>query len=428
MRTRVAGALFVLALPLLAHAGGETGRIHRHKSAPGKRRSINEKTPPCVPVTPTCALSFYTGRLFNPRPPPAAAPPRASAAELTHVALAVEGSFFPATLAVVASLIDHAENPHLLHIHIYSDCRSAPTLKEQIQSFWCGYESRGAILTLHEINAARFALTKRGCPQNCARGIFANYLRFYLPELLPNVDKILWVDADGLVLGDVVPFMRGLFAGTMAQRSLAAVLRLNKHLMQSTGLTLPALARAGLHGVQHDDPSFNAGLVALNLREWRAKDLTRRIEIVVMQLKAMNLSGFSGMSTVEDSQTPMALLLINRSRSEPIDIEPLDLGWNVDGLGWRCVANTTICNGNYLHWSGKHKPWFENSTRSLYRDLWQPYDDFVKRIQRGASAQCPAHRVVPVETITPGQGAASTCRETTRDVLLPGSDVPSLKG
>ena len=116
------------------------------------------------------------------------------------------------------------------------------------------------------------------------------------------MDKILWVD--GLVLGDVVPFMRGLFAGTMAQRSLAAALRLKKHLMQSTGLTLPALARAGLHGVQHDDPSFNAGLVALNLREWRANDLTRRVETVVMQLKAINLSGFSGIGTGNNECVP----------------------------------------------------------------------------------------------------------------------------
>jgi hypothetical protein len=94
-------------------------------------------------------------------------------ARVTHVAFAAEGKWFTALLAALASTVDHSHTPHQLHAHIFSDCRSYPKLVQEVSRFWCRYDSRGAALTLYELNAIQFSLTATGCPQHCQKGIFA---------------------------------------------------------------------------------------------------------------------------------------------------------------------------------------------------------------------------------------------------------------
>ena len=294
-----------------------------------------------------------------------------------HVAFAIEGDFLVGLLAAVASLVDHSHEPHHVHIHIYADCRSFPTLQREMEPFWCAYRTRGVQLTLHEVDAMQFHLTREGCPTSCVRGVFANYVRFYLPALLDDVDKVLWVDSDALVLGDVVPLLRDVFRGEHHNRSLAGVLRRYKTMANMVGITKVQQMKLGLTAMDIHGPTINAGLVALNLRAWRHRQLTQRLEVLIAKLPKVRLRGFSGMSTVQDSQTPMILLMLNAT---PIDIAPLNDSWNVDGLGWKWIDPARLCAGNYLHWSGKHKPW-SNDLRARYRDIWLPYRLRVARAQ-----------------------------------------------
>ena len=74
---------------------------------------------------------------------------------------------------------------------------------------------------------------------------------------------------------------------------------------------------------------------------------------------------------------PQVVLMLNAT---PIDIAPLNDSWNVDGLGWKWIDPARLCAGNYLHWSGKHKPW-SNDLRARYRDIWLPYRLRVARAQ-----------------------------------------------
>ena len=299
----------------------------------------------------------------------------AALGRLTHVFFALEGTFNTAALAAMASLLDHTGSPHRVTIHVFSDCRSYDALHRDLVSFWCTYPTRGAALKLYKLNPIHFPLTRAGCPRACKKGVFANYVRFYAPRLLGSIDKALWVDADGLVLGDVHELVGELFEGQYANRSLAAVLRPGKSIGSSTGHTRASLSRAGVGDVDPGAPSFNAGLVGLNLRMWRRRDVTARLEVLVPRLKQIGMAGFGGMSTVEDSQTPMALLLIN-------EVQPLPRSWNVDGLGWKKVPLDWLCSARFLHWSGKWKPWGRAALdKAKYRELWMPYAQKVQRAQ-----------------------------------------------
>ena len=89
--------------------------------------------------------------------------------------------------------------------------------------------------------------------------------------------------------------------------------------------------------------------------------ITERLEALIDRLAARGFRGFPGISTkdpgkdgaVHDSQTPLVLFFKNISGS----IQPMPSSWNVDGLGWKEVPRKKVCAGEYLHWSGKHKPW-----------------------------------------------------------------------
>ena len=133
-----------------------------------------------------------------------------------------------------------------------------------------------------------------------------------LPALLDDVDKVLWVDSDALVLGDVVPLLRDAFRGEHHNRSLAGVLRRYKTMANMVGITKVQQMKLGLTAMDIHGPTVNAGLVALNLRAWRHRQLTQRLEVLIAKLPKVRLRGFSGMSTVQDSQTPMILLMLRR--------------------------------------------------------------------------------------------------------------------
>lgn len=356
----------------------------------------------------SCPADFYEERVPSSSLHSAA---DVTTADVSHVAFAVEGSFFVGALAAVASLVEHCAAPRSLHVHIFADCRSFPSLQRAASSFWHGYPTRGATLVLHEVDPWRFNLTGRMCPYKCWHGAFANYVRFYLPELLELVDKALWVDADGLVLGDAAALLRSTFTGSQANSAAAGVLRATtvRDMVRRTivwdtyeyrqynqsKVTRADLDSVGLTLVDPSASMANAGLLALNLREWRRSNLTARLEELIRNLAAAGIH-ISGMSTATDSQTPLMLLLLN---STPVAIDPLHRSWNVDGLGWRRVSRSRLCRGaRFLHWSGSHKPWNRADNLSRYADIWQPYGERVEEAharyavgQRSADARLQVH-------------------------------------
>ena len=274
-------------------------------------------------------------------------------------------------------------------------------------------------MRLHTFNPTRYALTR-----GKRAGAATNYLRFYLPELLPRVDKVVWIDADGLVFGDVGQLAERALVGEHARSPIAAVLRPQKTVTAATGLLAAQLQLLGLSGVSPSSPVFNAGLLVLGLAQWREEHVTLQVvipihprsplpsplshspwpwpyrwtsssnehnpllrafvtpqlESLVGRLSLRNFKGFPGMSTEVDSQTPLVLLFHNATTATRPMIQALSADWNVEGLGWKGVGRharfkvrpADLCAGRYLHWSGKHKPWDASGT-GAHAKLWLDY-------------------------------------------------------
>jgi len=246
-------------------------------------------------------------------------------------------------------------------------------------------------------------LTREGCPRHCRKGLVERFLGFYLPVLLPEVDRVLWVDANGIVLDDAHRLVSGLFAGRHSNRSVAAVLGPRQTLGRMSGLSSSALQAAGLDGARSRKPTIAAGLMALNLRQWRASGLTARIEAVIPRLELSSLFASSSASSTTEQRTaaqqsliPLALVLLN---SLPIDVEPLPAHWNVDGLGFaRNIPKLEVCDGSFLHWAGPLKPWLGNGRTRMYNEFWQPWGRRVRGAQAAQGVCSPWTRLLIDDT------------------------------
>lgn len=286
-----------------------------------------------------------------------------SNAPTVHVAMSVNRDQVLALFVCATSLLSHTRSPHAIKIHLLVD-RDTVRLVQQVLD--CLGTSVSARFEVHQVKTAAYSLLRGG-----SKDAVANLVRFYLPQLLPRVDKVLWVDADGLVMGDVYALMSTVFEGAHTSSAIASVERPGKTLKASTGLGPRELTRLALWNVKPNDAVFNAGFIALNLRIWREETTTERVEQLVRKLRTIGFRGFPGISTksakgvVHDSQTPLVLHFKNISGS----IQRLPPEWNIEGLGWKLVKRDKVCAGRFLHWSGGHKPW--NDLKATYIPLWE---------------------------------------------------------
>ncbi|EDQ89898.1 uncharacterized protein MONBRDRAFT_2764, partial [Monosiga brevicollis MX1] len=184
----------------------------------------------------------------------------------------------------------------------------------------------------------------------------ANFGRFMLPELLPELNRVLYIDIDTVVQGDLVALLAHMDLGD--DDYLAAVPRPNVPLSHFFGADIVRL-HAELHPdpgqlLQLAAPSFNAGVAVWNLRAWRQRSL--RDEVLYYMTKHHE-------HALWDYGTQPILLLVCAGHWQPLDVR-----FNLDGLGYRTDVSTEALDGAYvLHWSGRRKPWQHDA---LYRQRW----------------------------------------------------------
>ncbi|KAL9289860.1 hypothetical protein ACSQ67_024366 [Phaseolus vulgaris] len=181
-----------------------------------------------------------------------------------------------------------------------------------------------------------------------------NHLRFYLPQVYPKLDKILFLDDDIVVQKDLT----GLWAVDLNGKVNGAVEtcgqsfhRFDKYLNFSN----PHIAR-------NFDPNacgWAYGMNIFDLKEWKKKDITgiyhkwqnMNEDRVLWKLGTLppGLMTFYGLT------------------------HPLDKSWHVLGLGYNpSVDRSEIDNAAVLHYNGNMKPWLEIAM-TKYRSYWIKY-------------------------------------------------------
>jgi len=158
------------------------------------------------------------------------------------------------------------------------------------------------------------------------------FARFYLHEMLPReVERVLWLDVDTIVKGDLGPLYRMRMTRPVAARMPGA--------NRTVGAAFPRWSC-----VQHLDPAasfpyFNTGVMVMNMSWFRTEDFTRPLEKAAYRC------------TTND-QPSMNIVFMDRG------VDFFNRTFNVMSMGnpgrrkRRWPDDAVI-----LHWQGPVKPW-----------------------------------------------------------------------
>ncbi|KAF2302481.1 hypothetical protein GH714_036529 [Hevea brasiliensis] len=184
-----------------------------------------------------------------------------------------------------------------------------------------------------------------------------NHLRFYLPEVYPKLDKILFLDDDIVVQKDLTPLwsvdLKGMVNGAV-ETCKESFHRFDKYLNFSN----PKI---------YENFSPNAcgwafGMNMFDLKEWRRQNITG----IYHHWQDLN----EDRTLWKLGTLPPGLITFYNLTF------PLDRTWHVLGLGYDPALNQTeIENAAVVHYNGNYKPWLDLAI-SKYKPFWSRYVKF----------------------------------------------------
>ncbi|CAL5341891.1 unnamed protein product [Camellia sinensis] len=194
-----------------------------------------------------------------------------------------------------------------------------------------------------------------------------NHLRFYIPEVFPALEKVVFLDDDVVVQRDLSPLFSLELNGNVngaVETCMETFHRFHKYLNYSHPLIRT-----------HFDPDacgWAFGMNVFDLIQWRQRNVTgiyhywqeKNIDRTLWKLGTLppGLLTFYGLT------------------------EPLDPSWHVLGLGYTTVDPQLIQKGSVLHFNGNSKPWLKIGMEK-YKPLWNKYVDYFHPMLQ----QCNIH-------------------------------------
>jgi lipopolysaccharide biosynthesis glycosyltransferase len=172
-----------------------------------------------------------------------------------HVAFAIDGNFLPWCAVAIKSCIEKASDPltvHVLHDGSLERDAGLHRLAEMVRA-------GGAMLVPHAVDSADL-----GPLPAVDRWGLVVWLRFLLPELLPDVDRVLYLDADVLIAGPLEPVL----AVDLFGSPLGAV----ANVVQPSDV-----AHVRTIGIEDERRFLNSGVLLMDLDAWRAEGAGRAL-------------------------------------------------------------------------------------------------------------------------------------------------------
>ncbi|XP_042483812.1 probable galacturonosyltransferase 15 [Macadamia integrifolia] len=199
-----------------------------------------------------------------------------------------------------------------------------------------------------------------------------NHLRIYLPELFPDLNKVIFLDDDVVVQQDLSPLweldLDGKVVGAVVNswnereekdrsycsrgRKFGDYFNFSNSLMSST--------------FEYDRCAWSYGMNVFDLKAWRSTNIT---ETYHHWLK-LNLD--SGFTLWQPGALPPALIAFEGH------IHPIDPLWHAAGLGQQPlkINRKMVEAAAVIHFSGPAKPWLDIGIQEL-RGLWQTHINFT---------------------------------------------------
>jgi alpha-1,4-galacturonosyltransferase len=184
-----------------------------------------------------------------------------------------------------------------------------------------------------------------------------NHLRFYLPEVYPKLDKIVFLDDDIVVQKDLTPLwdvdLEGNVNGAV-ETCGESFHRFDKYLNFSNPLIS-----------ENFDPNacgWAYGMNVFDLKEWKKRDITGIYHKWQSQNEHRLLWKLGTLP-------PGLITFYNLTY-------PLEKSWHVLGLGYKsAVEDSEIATAAVIHYNGNMKPWLDIGM-SKFKPLWSKFVNY----------------------------------------------------
>ena len=168
------------------------------------------------------------------------------------------------------------------------------------------------------------------------------YFRYIIADVLPNIDKCLYLDADIIVQGT----LKKLYRTDLGDNYLGGV----------KDACIDATAYKPEIGFSSSDLYVNAGVLLLNLKKWRADNLSQKF--------LQNTKELNGKIKYQDQD------VINMTCKGKICRLPHKYNYTTKDL----KDNKYLAFlKNIIHYTGCHKPWLADS-KHKQKYIWQKYE------------------------------------------------------
>lgn len=286
-----------------------------------------------------------------------------------------------ATSVVINSTVQHAKDPQKHVFHIVTDKLNFAAMKmwfivnppakatvqvENIDDFKWLNASYCSVLRQLESARIKEYYFKANHPSSLASGAdnlkyrnpkylsMLNHLRFYLPEVYPKLDKILFLDDDIVVQKDLTPLwsidLQGMVNGAV-ETCKESFHRFDKYLNFSN----PKI-------YNNFDPNacgWAFGMNMFDLKQWKRSNITG----IYHHWQDLN----EDRTLWKLGSLPPGLITFYNLTY------PLDRSWHVLGLGYDPALNQTeIENAAVVHYNGNYKPWLDLAV-AKYKPYWSRY-------------------------------------------------------
>ncbi|XP_053577006.1 glycosyltransferase 8 domain-containing protein 1 [Bombina bombina] len=198
------------------------------------------------------------------------------------------------------------------------------------------------------------------------------FARFYLPDLVPNVEKVIYLDDDVIVQDDISElFNTPIKPGHAAAFSEDCDSITSKFLIRGAGNQYNYIGFLDYKkevirnlGMKASTCSFNPGVFVANLTEWKMQNITQQIEKWMALDVAEDIYSKSLAGSIA---APPLLIVFYKIHS---NIDPM---WHVRHLGsntGKRYSPQFVKAAKLLHWNGHFKPW---GRAASYSEVWEKW-------------------------------------------------------
>jgi lipopolysaccharide biosynthesis glycosyltransferase len=270
-----------------------------------------------------------------------------------HVVITADGPYIMPAIVLINSTLSHSSASVHFHILVGSE-RAASEAKETVQRY---LPSILADFVVYDSGLLDFVPRVWNGYRSSSLEEAIVYARYFLAEIFPDLDRVIYLDVDTLVTIDI----SHIFAMDLMGYPLAG-----------TPLCRPTAqfrnqVNMSRDEVQHFSPtecSLNVGVLVCDLEKWREHKYSRELASWTRINLKSKLYGLG-------AQPPFNFVFYRRYLRTPDFVNLMDLAGLKDKNGLPITAERNLIQKPaILHWNGVCKPWTCNAA---YAEIWRKY-------------------------------------------------------